>query len=63
MLAIADAYDAMTSDRPYRQALSHEEALREILDCAGTQFDPALVRQFVALYGESGPEAAPSADE
>jgi len=63
MLAIADAYDAMTSDRPYRQALSHEEALREIQNCAGTQFDPALVRQFVALYGEAGPEAAPSADE
>ena len=63
MLAIADAYDAMTSDRPYRQALSHAEALREILNCSGTQFDPDLVRQFVALYGEAGPEAVASADD
>ena len=63
MLAIADAYDAMTSDRPYRQALSHAEALREILNCSGTQFDPDLVRHFVALYGEAGPEAVASADD
>jgi response regulator RpfG family c-di-GMP phosphodiesterase len=42
ILAIADAYDAMTSARPYRVAYSHEEALRKIKDGCGTQFDPKL---------------------
>ena len=46
ILAIADAYDAMTSDRPYRSAVSHEEALRELRRCSGTQFDPFLVNLF-----------------
>lgn len=43
ILAIADAYDAMTNDRPYREAMSSTRAVNEILDCSGTQFDPALV--------------------
>ncbi|MFX4262329.1 PAS domain S-box protein [Pelotomaculum propionicicum] len=47
ILAIADAYDAMTSDRPYRGALSHEEAVAELKRCAGTQFDPRLVKKFI----------------
>ncbi|MDN5348236.1 MAG: hypothetical protein PWP65_1800, partial [Clostridia bacterium] len=49
ILAIADAYDAMTSERPYRRALTHEEALEELKRCAGTQFDPRLVEVFVRL--------------
>lgn len=49
ILAIADAYDAMTSDRPYRKALAHEDALAELRDCAGTQFDPGLVEQFIKV--------------
>lgn len=56
ILAIADAYDAMTSERPYRQPVSHDEALEEILNCAGSQFDPNLVKQFVSLYEISGPD-------
>jgi response regulator RpfG family c-di-GMP phosphodiesterase len=47
VVAIADAYDAMTSDRAYRRALPHEIAIGEIERCAGTQFDPELAEAFV----------------
>ncbi|MFW5896867.1 MAG: HD domain-containing phosphohydrolase, partial [Bacillota bacterium] len=46
ILAVADAYDAMTNDRPYRSAISHEEALEELKRNAGTQFDPRVVEVF-----------------
>jgi response regulator RpfG family c-di-GMP phosphodiesterase len=49
IVAIADAYDAMTSDRAYRRALSHEIAVSEIERCSGTQFDPELGDAFVKL--------------
>ena len=49
VVAIADAYDAMTSDRAYRRALSHEVAVSEIERCSGTQFDPELGSAFVKL--------------
>ncbi len=49
IVAIADAYDAMTSDRAYRRALPHEVAISEIERCAGTQFDPELSEAFVRL--------------
>lgn len=48
IVAIADAYEAMTSERPYKDALTHEEALAELRRCAGTQFDPDLVEEFIA---------------
>jgi len=47
ILAIADSYDAMTEQRPYRKPLSHNAALEEIRKCAGTQFDPTLVDAFL----------------
>lgn len=47
IIAIADAYDAMTNSRPYRDHLSKEEAKNEILRCSGTQFDPGIVKIFV----------------
>jgi len=49
ILAVADAYDAMTSDRPYRAARSHEEALAEVERCAGSQFDPQVADVFLSL--------------
>jgi len=49
IIAIADAYEAMTSDRPYRAAKSAREALAELKRCAGTQFDPQLVDLFIPL--------------
>jgi diguanylate cyclase (GGDEF)-like protein/PAS domain S-box-containing protein len=49
ILAIVDAYDAMTNDRPYRKALSKLEALQELHKCAGTQFDPKLVTEFLNI--------------
>jgi len=49
ILAIADAYDAMTSDRPYRKAMTREEAITELRPFAGTQFDPHLVEIFIGL--------------
>ncbi len=47
---IADTFDAITSERPYKPAIAPEEALAEILRCSGTQFDPACVRAFLTVY-------------
>lgn len=49
IMAIADAYEAMTGGRPYRKAISKREALKELKKCAGTQFDPELVETFVKI--------------
>jgi putative nucleotidyltransferase with HDIG domain len=51
---VADAYDAMTTDRPYRRGRSSEEAIRVLQQFAGTQFDPAIVSVFVNLAGIAG---------
>ncbi|MDD3594385.1 MAG: HD domain-containing protein [Candidatus Gastranaerophilales bacterium] len=51
IIAIADTYDAMTSSRSYRKALSHEVAKAEIERCSGTQFDPELVKLFLKVEG------------
>ncbi|MBP1763240.1 MAG: diguanylate cyclase and metal dependent phosphohydrolase [Firmicutes bacterium] len=49
IIAIVDAYDAMTNARPYREAMVHEKAMEELLQCAGEQFDPNLVVRFVRM--------------
>ncbi|OPY63703.1 MAG: Cyclic di-GMP phosphodiesterase response regulator RpfG [Pelotomaculum sp. PtaU1.Bin065] len=46
IIAVADAFDAMTTDRPYRRAFSKELALQEIIRCAGKHFDPEIVNLF-----------------
>jgi response regulator RpfG family c-di-GMP phosphodiesterase len=51
ILSVADAFDAMTSDRPYRAALSHRTGLDEIIRCKGTQFDPQVVEAFRSAFG------------
>ena len=55
IVAVADAYHAMVHDRPYKQALSHEEALDEIRRHSGTQFDPDVVEVFCAIYAQVVP--------
>ena len=52
IFAVIDAFDAMTSRRPYRQPLSREQALKELLRNAGTQFDGQLVNAFVEAIGD-----------
>jgi response regulator RpfG family c-di-GMP phosphodiesterase len=49
IFAVVDAMDAMTSDRPYRKALSFEAALNEIRSCSGTQFDPNVAEAFLKI--------------
>jgi response regulator RpfG family c-di-GMP phosphodiesterase len=52
VVAVADAYDAMTSDRAYRKALPHEIACGELERCTGSQFDPEIVPAFLAQIEE-----------
>jgi HD-GYP domain-containing protein (c-di-GMP phosphodiesterase class II) len=58
ILAVADAYVAMTSDRAHRRARDHGQATRELIDCAGTQFDPEAVAAFVRHCDRRGPALA-----
>jgi diguanylate cyclase (GGDEF)-like protein/PAS domain S-box-containing protein len=52
IIAIADAYDAMTSERTYKKILNKNEALKEIERCSGTQFDPMIAKIFVDKYSK-----------
>lgn len=52
IIAVADAYDAMTSNRPYRKAFTHEQAVKEIIDNKGTQFDPEVVEAFLKVAND-----------
>jgi diguanylate cyclase (GGDEF)-like protein len=53
IVAVVDAYDAMTQDRSYRRAMSEGQAVAEILANAGTQFDPAIARMFADMANEA----------
>ena len=59
IIAVADSYDAMTSDRPYRKALPHEVALIELQRGAGAQFDPAVVAAFARSRSRALPWRTP----
>jgi len=61
---VCDAFHAMTTDRPYRKAMSHAEAVDELLDGAGSQFDPDVTEALIGfLYGarQTGVTAASAA--
>ncbi len=53
VLALVDAYDAMTSDRPYHAGFSHDEAIEEIMKHRGTQFDPTLTDKFLQVIADN----------
>ena len=62
IVAVIDAWDAMTSDRPYRKALGREKAVSELTKGSGTQFDPKVVEVFLGLEKEwrkNPPQEAP----
>ena len=65
IVACCDAYDAMTSDRPYRKALPREAAIIELKAHAGSQFDPDVVVALVEVVGDvvAAPALAPSLPE
>jgi HD-GYP domain-containing protein (c-di-GMP phosphodiesterase class II) len=49
IVSVIDSFDAMVSNRPYRNGLPVEEAIRRLVDCRGTQFDPQVVDAFLPL--------------
>ncbi|MEK7306850.1 MAG: HD domain-containing phosphohydrolase, partial [Nitrospirota bacterium] len=54
IVAVADAFDAMTTTRPYRMAMSYKEAFEELKRYSGTQFDPEVVRCFTKVLKDRG---------
>jgi HD-GYP domain-containing protein (c-di-GMP phosphodiesterase class II) len=60
VLAVADSFDAMTNDRPYRRAAHAEDALEEIERCAGSQFDPDVAAAFLDAWGAGELVPAPA---
>lgn len=55
ILAVCDAFDAMTSERPYKRAYTFEEGVEELHRCSGSQFDPVVVRSFLEVVKEVSP--------
>ncbi len=67
IVSVLDAFDAMTSDRPYRQSLGTDRAIQELKDFAGTQFDPCVVEEFITILQEQkgmvSEEGTPDTDD
>lgn len=59
VIAVVDAYDAMTNRRSYQQAMSPADAMEELKRCAGSQFDPFIVSEFIRMIKENLPEEQP----
>ena len=59
IVSLAEVFDAMVSNRPYRKALPLAEAIKEIKRCSGTQFDPKLVDIILQLVEEKGESLLP----
>jgi HD-GYP domain-containing protein (c-di-GMP phosphodiesterase class II) len=59
ILAVADAFDAMTSDRSYREAMKEKDAVRELCNHSGSQFDPIVVETFVEIVRRRAAELHP----
>ena len=62
VIAVVDAYDAMTNNRSYRYAMSPSRAMAELKRCAGSQFDPFIVAEFIQMLKENPPEEPQAAD-
>ncbi|NLF34913.1 MAG: hypothetical protein GX585_02990, partial [Clostridiales bacterium] len=56
IIAVADSFDAMTSDRQYRKSLGVRQAMQELIRNRGSQFDPQIVDVFIAYLHAHGPE-------
>ena len=54
IINVVDSYDVMTSDRVYKKAVTKEEAVEELKNCSGTQFDPEIVEYFINYIDERG---------
>ena len=61
VIAVCDAYQAMTSDRPYSAAISSEDAIAELRRCSGSQFHPAVVQAFCEAMAQGGAPVAEAA--
>ena len=61
IVSVCDAYEAMTTRRPYRREMSHESACHELLCCAGRQFDPDIVDTFLSIVRTTADEREPDA--
>ncbi len=53
IVSLTDAYDVMTNDRPYKESMSHEKAIKEIKENMGTQFDPYISEKFIENFGRN----------
>ncbi|HEY6673262.1 MAG TPA: HD domain-containing phosphohydrolase, partial [Solirubrobacterales bacterium] len=60
VVAVCDAFDAMLSDRPYREQLDEADALDQLIRCSGRQFDPVVVEAFARVIERDRAEAAQS---